>query len=73
MAVCYLEVTDPQGRVRLTTHDSMCSVPEGTDPEQFARNFLDASDNAGWTCQVWIQDAILPYPEGRGADAVVTA
>jgi hypothetical protein len=72
MAVCYFEVSDPQGTVRLTKSDSMCSVPEGTDPEAFARDFLDAPDDAGWTCRVWIQDGIFPFPDGE-PDAVVTS
>lgn len=72
MAVCYFEVTDPQGAVRLSKAASMCSVPAGTDPAAFGRDFLDAPDNAGWTCKVWIQDGVLPMPAGR-PDAVVTA
>lgn len=72
MAVCYFEVTDPQGTIRLTRSDSMCSVPEGTDPTAFARDFLEAPDNAGWACRVWIQDGVLPLPAGE-PDAVVTA
>jgi hypothetical protein len=72
MAVCYFEVTDPHGTVRLATHETMCSVPEGTDPGQFGRDFLDAPDNAGWVCRVWIQDAVFPLPAGRNPDAVVT-
>lgn len=72
MAVCFFEVTDPQGVVRLSKSDSMCSVPEGTDPAAFARDFLEAPDNAGWSCRVWIQDGVLPLPEGE-PDAVVTA
>ena len=71
MAVCRFEVIDPQGVIRLTKSDSMCSVPEGTDPEAFARDFLDAPDNAGWSCRVWIQDSVLPIPSGE-PDAVVT-
>ena len=71
MAVCYFEVINPQGEVRLTKSDSMCSVPSGTDPEAFARDFLNAPDNAGWTCRVWIQDGILPMP-GSEPDAAVT-
>jgi len=70
MAVCYFEVTDPQGAVRLTKTNSMCSVPEGTDPEAFGRDFLDAPDSAGWSCRVWIQDGVLPFPDGE-PDAVV--
>ncbi|MFC3736468.1 hypothetical protein [Paractinoplanes deccanensis] len=66
-------MTDPTGAVRLSKADSMCSVPEGTDPEAFAREWLDAPDNAGWTCRVWIQDAVLPFPASREPDAVVTA
>jgi hypothetical protein len=72
MAVCYFEVIDPQGVVQLTRPATMCSVPEGTDPEGFAWDFLDARDNAGWTCRVWIQDGIFPKPDGA-PDAVVTA
>lgn len=71
MAVCYFEVIDPQGVIRLTKGDSMCSVPEGTDPAAFAADFLDAPDSAGWSCRVWIQDGVLPIPEGE-PDAVVT-
>lgn len=72
MAVCFFEVTDPQGVVRLTKSETMCSVPEGTNPAVFARDFLEAPDSAGWSCRVWIQDGVLPLPEGE-PDAVVTA
>jgi hypothetical protein len=73
MAVCYIEVTDPQGQVQLEKGIATArSVPEGTDPETFARDFLEAPDSAGWTCRVWIQDGVLPIPSGE-PDAVVTA
>jgi hypothetical protein len=73
MAVCYIEVIDPQGWVRLEKGIATArSVPEGTDPEGFARDFLDAPGGAGWTCRVWIQDGLLPIPSGE-PDAEVTA